>query len=105
MQLISLVLSLAGAAGGAAEIYGDVRLGDAYVQGAPVAVKCGETVASGTTDKSGSFRLSIAAEGKCTFSITHQKAVVSAEVIVFDKPARYRFVLEPKDGGFVLRRV
>ena len=87
------------------EIFGDVRVGDKYVADAPVELTCaGETV-KGRTDASGSFRLAGKATGKCTFSVTYEDKSASIDVVVFDKPARYRLVLESKDGAYVLKRV
>ena len=87
------------------EIFGDVRLGEKYLSDIPVELKCGDEVVKGTTDKSGSFRLAAKNSGKCAFSITYDKKTTSVEVVVFDKPARYRLVVESKDGSYVLKRV
>ena len=87
------------------EIFGDVRLGEKYLSDLPVELKCGDEVVKGTTDKSGSFRLSTKTSGKCAFSITYESKTSSVEVVVFEKPARYRLVVEAKDGSYVLKRV
>jgi hypothetical protein len=89
----------------AGEIFGDVRVGDTYVADAPVQLACGADTVRGKTATDGSFRLATKAGGKCSFTITHQKTNVSVDVIVFDKPARYRMVLEQKDGAWILKRV
>jgi hypothetical protein len=90
---------------GAGEIFGDVRLGEKYLADAPVQLKCGDETVKGKTDESGSFRLAARASGRCTFSVTHDDKTASIDVVVFDKPARYRLVLEAKDGVYVLKRV
>lgn len=87
------------------EIFGDLRLGDKYVADAPVQLKCGDEVVKGKTDQAGSFRLAAKSSGKCVFSVTYESKTVSLDVVVFDKPARYRLMLEPKDGSYVLKRV
>jgi hypothetical protein len=87
------------------EIFGDVRVGDKYVADTPVQLTCGAETVKGKTDQSGSFRLAAKESGKCVFSVTYEGKTASVDVIVFDKPARYRLVLEPKDGGWALKRV
>ncbi len=87
------------------EIFGDVRLGEKYLADMPVQLKCGDEIVKGTTDKSGSFRLAAKASGKCAFSITYDKQTPSVEVVVFEKPARYRLIVEAKDDAYVLKRV
>jgi hypothetical protein len=87
------------------EVFGDVRAGDAYVKEAALELKCGDEVVKGKTDATGSFRLSAKASGKCTISITHEGQSPSVEVVLFDKAARYRLVLEKKGESWTLRRV
>jgi hypothetical protein len=87
------------------EIFGDLRLGDKYLADTKLTLKCGTEVVEGTTDKSGSFRLAAKASGKCSLTVSYDKQTPSVEVVVFDKPARYRFILEAKDGKYLLRRV
>lgn len=87
------------------EIFGDVRIGEKYLADLPVELKCGDEVVKGTTDKSGSFRLSTKTGGKCSFSINYDKHPLSVEVVVFEKPSRYRLMVEPKEGSYVLKRV
>jgi hypothetical protein len=103
LTIAALATLAAGAPVG--EIFGDVRLGDKYLADAQVQLKCGEEVAKAKTDSSGSFRLSVKGTGKCALSITHQNQTPSIDVVVFDKPARYRLVLELKDGAYVVKRV
>jgi hypothetical protein len=38
-------------------------------------------------------------------TVTHEGAEASVDVVVFDKPSRYRLVLELKDGVYILKRV
>jgi len=43
--------------------------------------------------------------GKCTLTAAYQNQTPSVEVVLFDQPARYRFVLEDAGGKFTLKRV
>lgn len=87
------------------EIFGDVRVGENYLADAPVQLTCGDESVKGSTDKSGSFRLAAKATGKCVFSVTYNKANLAVDVVLFAKPARYRLVVETKDGTAILKRV
>ena len=107
MNMVRVLLTIAALALRApvGEIFGDVRLGEKYLTDMPVQLKCGDEIVKGTTDKSGSFRLASKGSGKCAFSITYDKQTPSVEVVVFEKPARYRLVIEAKEGNYVLKRV
>ena len=87
------------------EIYGDLRLGDKYVADTKLTLTCGAESADATTDKSGSFRITVKGSGKCTLTAAYQNQTPSVEVVLFDQPARYRFVLEDAGGKFTLKRV
>lgn len=101
-QLLT-VLSLSAAPFGG--ISGDLRLGDKYLAGVKVTLTCGEATAETTTDSKGSFRLSVKGEGKCRVAVNYEDQTPGLDVVVFDKPARYRLVLEQKDGKYLLKRV
>jgi hypothetical protein len=103
-RLLSIAAPLLWAPGG--EIFGDIRVGETYLVDAPVQLKCGDEIVKGTTDKEGSFRLAAKSTGRCVVSVTYEKATPSVEVVLFDKPARYRLVVEKtKDGSYILKRV
>jgi hypothetical protein len=88
------------------EIYGDLRIGDKYVADTKLTLTCGAESADATTDKSGSFRITVKGSGKCKLTAAYQNQAPSVDVVLFDQPARYRFVLEAgADGKFVLKRV
>ncbi len=87
------------------EISGDVRLGDKYLAAAKIELVCGDQTAGGVTDSLGTFRLTVKGSGKCSVTVTHDKQTATIGIVVFDKPSRYRFVLELKDGKYVLKRV
>ena len=57
------------------------------------------------TDKAGSFRLKTAGSGKCTLTVTYKKQSPSVDVVVFERPTKYRFIVEEAAGKLVLKRV
>ena len=87
------------------EIFGDLRLGESYLADVKIALMCGEQTVESTTDKSGSFRLSTRGSGPCSVTVTYKGKPVSVKVVVFDQPARYRLLLEEKEGTYILKRV
>jgi hypothetical protein len=99
------VLGVLGLTAPVGEVFGDIRVGDEYVKEAAVELKCGEEVVKGKTDANGSYRLTAKASGKCTISVTHDGQTAKVDVVLFDKAARYRLVLEKKDDTWTLRRV
>lgn len=100
-----LVISALATAAPVGEVFGDVRVGEEYVKEAAVELKCGDEVVKGKTDASGSYRLTAKASGKCTIGVTHDGQTPTVEVVLFDKAARYRLVLEKKGETWTLRRV
>ena len=105
MMKTLLVLGALGLTAPAGEVFGDLRVGEDYVKEAALELKCGEEVVKGKTDASGSYRLTAKASGKCTISVTHASQTASVEVVLFEKAARYRLVLEKKGDTWTLRRV
>ena len=89
----------------AGSIYGDVRLGDKYLPELTLTLTCGTESVEGKTDKEGSFRLVVKSGGRCTLGVNYEGQPATLEVVVFEKPAQYRLVLELKDGKYSLRRV
>lgn len=98
-------LGVLGLAAPVGEVFGDLRVGEDYVKEAALELKCGEEVVKGKTDANGSYRLTAKANGKCTISVTHDGQTASVDVVLFDKAARYRLVLEKKGDTWTLRRV
>ena len=105
MIRILLIIAALAVRAPAGEIFGDVRVGEKYLADTQVQLKCGDEVVKGTTDKSGSFRLAAKGGGKCAFSITYDKQTPSVDVVLFEKPARYRLMVATKDGAYILKRV
>ena len=87
------------------EIFGDIKSGDDYVRDAAITVTCGTDTVTAKTDSAGSFRLRTKATGKCRLSIAWKDQSPAVDVVVFDRPTRYRLVLEEKEKKFLLRRV
>ena len=100
-----LVIGALAASAPVGEVFGDVRVGEDYVKEAALELKCGDEVVKGKTDASGSYRLTAKASGKCTIGVTHDGQTPTVEVVLFDKAARYRLVLEKKGETWTLRRV
>ena len=100
-----LVLGAIALTASVGEVFGDVRVGEAYVKDAALEMKCGTEVIKSKTDSTGSYRLAAKANGKCTISITHDGQTPTVEVVVFEKPSRYRLVLEKKGDTWTLKRV
>lgn len=102
---VTVLLAMLAAPVARGEIFGDIRQGDAYVADAKVQVSCGAETASGNTDKLGSYRVKVGGSGKCKFSVTYKGQTATIDVVLFEQPSRYRFVLEESGGKFVLKRV
>ena len=105
MMKTLVVLGVLGLGAPVGEVFGDLRVGEDYVKEAAVELKCGEEVVKGKTDANGSYRLSAKANGKCSISVTHDGQSPSVDVVLFDKAARYRLILEKKGDTWTLRRV
>jgi hypothetical protein len=86
------------------EIFGDLRLGEKYLSNVPLQLKCGDETVDTKTDDAGSFRLRVKTNGECKLTVSYSGQRPSLNVVVFEKPTRYRFVLEEKGGKFVLKR-
>lgn len=104
-MLTLLLTSLSLAAPPLGGVYGDLRLGDRYLADVMVTLTCGEATASAKTDAKGSFRLTVKGEGKCRVTVEYDGQTPSVEVVAFEKPARYRLVLEAAGGKYTLKRV
>ena len=102
-MLLTLLLGLVTLPPG--EIFGDVKLGADYVVDATVKLTCGADVAEAKTDKSGSYRIHSKSGGKCSVAVAYKGQTAAVDVVVFERPTRYRLVLEEKDGKYTLKRV
>lgn len=89
----------------AGTIAGDVRLGEKYLADLPLELKCGAEIVQARTDAAGSFRITVKGGGKCQLTISYEKQAPSIDVVVFEQPAKYRLVIELKDGKYAIKRV
>ncbi len=105
MMKLMVVLAALAVGAPAGEVFGDLRVGEDYVKEAALELKCGDEVVKGKSDANGSYRLTAKGSGKCTISVTHEGQTASVDVVVFEKPSRYRLVLEKKGETWTLRRV
>jgi hypothetical protein len=118
---MSLVLwvCLAGSNAFAGRIFGDIKLDGKPVPagirlkialaapaGAPGAQPKPATIVadSTVTDKFGSYKLTVKAQGKCILTLVYEKQAPTLEVFSYKDPTRYDLILEKKDGKLSLRR-
>lgn len=87
------------------EIFGEVRAGDQYAAAAEITLVCGQDTVTAKTDSTGSFRIRAKATGKCRFSVSWKGQAPSVDVVLFERPTRYRLVISESDGKWVLKRV
>lgn len=87
------------------EIFGDIKSGDDYLSEAAITLTCGADTVTAKTDSAGSFRLRTKATGKCRLGVAWKEQAPAIDVVVFERPTRYRLVLEEKDGKYVLKRI
>jgi len=92
----------------AGRIFGDITLdGKPLPEGVKIKVtQPGSSAVADTTvtDKFGSFKLMVKAEGKCTLTLIHEKQPVELAIFSNKVATRYDLVLEKKDGKPSLRR-
>jgi len=90
----------------AGEVYGKITTGGAAVgEGTEVSAKCGaKAYPAVKTDKTGSFHLVVAENGKCTLTVTQKGQSATVEVVSYDEGAQADVVLETKDGKLTARR-
>lgn len=101
--MLSLLLVLTRLSFG--EIFGDIKAGDRYLTMADVSLTCGTETVVAKTDSVGSFRIRSKANGKCRVSLKWKEQTIGVDVVVFDRPTRYRFSVEEVDGKSSLKRL
>jgi hypothetical protein len=104
--LATSLLALIPVAAVAGPIYGTVRSGASPMPGAHIEVACPDFQPAaahfvGQTDRLGSFRMNVAAQGRCVLRLNNQ---VSATIYLSNDPIRYDFTLVQTPGGLQLRR-
>jgi len=92
----------------AGKIFGDIkRDGKPLPEGVKLRVTRPGTTAvadSTTTDKFGSYKLTVKEEGKSTLIVVYEKAALELAVFSNKEATRYDLVVEKKDGKLILRR-
>lgn len=121
IAIVALILSvcLPAAPASAGRLFGDIKLdGKPLPAGIPVKIALvapagapGAAAApapvetdSTSTDKFGSYKLTVKGEGKCVLTLVYEKRAVTFEVFSYKEATRYDLILERKDGAFTLRR-
>ena len=92
----------------AGQIYGSIFFNGGALRGGQISVSCGgREVANGATLDDGSYRIRVAQEGRCMFSVKSPsfQGLAGAEVVSSSGAAEYKFAVVAKPGGgFELRR-
>ncbi len=88
------------------QIYGNLRMDNAPVQGAQVKIQCAAAEPYyGQTDGYGSYRVPLDAAKDCVLSVNYGgKWSQAFAVYPYDDPVRYDFDLFWKDGSIALKR-
>ncbi len=117
--LVCLLLCLTAPSASAGRVFGDIKMdGKPIAPGLPVVIDLvppasapGDTAKpapvradSTVTDKFGSYKLAVKAEGKCILSLLYEKQLLTLEVFSYKEATRYDLILEKKDGKLSLRR-
>jgi hypothetical protein len=119
IMLLTLLGCLAGSTAFAGRLFGDItvngkpvpaglRLRIALVlpastlgaERAPVSVVADST----TTDKYGSYKLTVKQEGRCILTLVYEKQTPTLEVFAYRDATRYDLIVDQKDGTLSLRR-
>jgi hypothetical protein len=118
LPILGICLLVSNASAG--RVFGDIKVdGKPVPAGLPVEVllaastaqAAGDTVKpamvradSTSTDKYGSYKLTVKPQGKCTLRLVYEKQALTLEVFSYKDPTRYDLVIEKKDGTLSLRR-
>jgi hypothetical protein len=109
--LVILTVGIAAATSGTAfagKIFGDIKMdGKPLPEGIKVRVTRPGVSAiadSTTTDKFGSYKLTVKDEGKSVLTVVYDKKPIDLPVFSNKEATRYDLVLEKHDGKLTLRR-
>jgi hypothetical protein len=94
LWLVCLLFSVSLRAG---QMYGSVIENGRALPNANIRITCQGVSADTVTGRDGSFRVNVAPEGRCTFTLTQFSA--SATVFSFAKPMQYDFELRRQGGN------
>jgi hypothetical protein len=90
----------------AGQVYGTIVSEGKGVQNANIEIKCGSADAvTGATAADGAYRINVAQQGQCTFTLLGYAGRPSASIFSSPNPALYNFdLVKLGDGKFELRR-
>ena len=90
----------------AGQIYGTIVMDGQAVKGASVEVQCGkEEPVTGSTAADGSYRMNVAQQGQCTFTLASYQGRPATTIFSGPNPTPYNFELTKlADGKYELRR-
>jgi len=87
----------------AGQVYGTIVMDGKGVGGANIEIQCGNDMTTGTTGADGSYRINVAQQGQCTFSLpSHGKA--SAMIFSGPNPSAFNFELVKAGDKYELKR-
>jgi len=111
-----IFIALAATSASAGRLFGDVKIaGKPAPEGTLITVQptakpgagpsaASEPIDSVVTDKVGSFKVVVKAEGKCTLTVHVAKKTAVLEVFSYKEPTRYDLLVEEKEGKLTVRR-
>ena len=111
-----IVIALGASSASAGRLFGDVKVGGkAASEGMLITVQAAAKstdkekdasapIDSVITDKVGSYKVMVKAEGKCTLTVHLGKKTAALEVFSYKEPTRYDLIVEEKDGKLTVRR-
>jgi hypothetical protein len=91
----------------AGQIYGTIVLEGQGVKSVAVEIQCGkdDPVVKGMTAADGSYRINVAPQGQCTFTLPSYEGRPSAAIFSGPNPTAYNYELvKLADGKFELKR-
>ena len=89
----------------AGNVYGSISEGGKPVgQGTKIEVTCGANKVTAETDATGSFKLFVKDQGKCSLKVTWQGQTPGFDINSFEGTVQYDLVLEKQGAQYTLKR-
>ena len=116
VSAVLIVIALGASNASAGRLFGDVKIaGKPAPEGVLITVQAAANPAdkgkappapvdSVKTDKVGSYKVVVKAEGKCVLTVHQGKQTAVLEVFSYKEPTRYDLVVEEKEGKLTVRR-
>ncbi|RPH64764.1 MAG: hypothetical protein EHM89_00890 [Acidobacteria bacterium] len=116
MSAALIVVAVAASSASAGRLFGDVKMGGKPAsEGMLITVQAAANptdkekgasapIDSVKTDKVGSYKVVVKAEGKCALTVHLGKKTAVLEVFSYKEPTRYDLIVEEKDGKLTVRR-